>query len=376
MYTSTNSHLILDVVGYVKPNADVSITKNDNVSAVIVGDTITYTVEAINNGPDTATDVSVSDVLPGDVTFASTKGCAEDPAGVPTCTLGDIAAGQSDSYTISATINLGASGTVTNTATASSSTGDPNLTNNSATEITGIDQVPPVITSNGGGATASKLQAENTTSVTNVQSSDNEGETENGGGLVYSLTTLAGGGDDNGLFTLNSATGALGFTTAPNFEAAADTDTDNIYEVQVTVTDSTALTDVQDISVTVTDVNEAPVIFSDDGGPTAALEVEENTTAVTDVQTADVDGDTEGAGLSYAKTTAAGGGVDNGLFTLNATTGLLRFTSTAELRAPARRRGRQRLRGAGHRHRQRWIDRRAEHHRLGDRRKRVPDDHQ
>ena len=51
VYTSTNSHFILDVVGYVKPNADLSISKNDNVSAVIVGDTITYTVEAINNGP-------------------------------------------------------------------------------------------------------------------------------------------------------------------------------------------------------------------------------------------------------------------------------------------------------------------------------------
>ena len=107
VYTSTNSHFILDVVGYVKPNADVSITKNDNVSAVIVGETITYTVEAINNGPDTAADVSVADVLPGNVTFTTTNGCAEDPAGVPTCTLGDITAGQSESFTVSATINKG-----------------------------------------------------------------------------------------------------------------------------------------------------------------------------------------------------------------------------------------------------------------------------
>ena len=41
---------------------------------------------------------------------------------------------------------------------------------------------------------------------------------------------------------------------APDFENAGDTNTDNVYLVQVTVTDSGGLTDVQDIAVTVTDV--------------------------------------------------------------------------------------------------------------------------
>ena len=90
----------------------------------------------------------------------------------------------------------------------------------------------------------------------------------------------------------------------------------------------------QDISVTITDVNELPVIFSNDGGPTAAVDVAENTTAVTDVQTADVDGDTEGAGLAYAKTTAAGGGDDNDLFTLNTLTGILSFNSPPDFELP------------------------------------------
>jgi hypothetical protein len=112
----------------------------------------------------------------------------------------------------------------------------------------------PVITSNSGGATASVSIAENTTAVTDVQSSDPDGETENGGGLTYSLTsTAAGPGIDNDLFSINAATGVLTFITAPDYENAVDADGDNDYLVQVTVTDGGGLTDVQDITVTVTD---------------------------------------------------------------------------------------------------------------------------
>ncbi len=121
----------------------------------------------------------------------------------------------------------------------------------------------PVISSNGGGATASVNAAENQTAVTNVNSSD-DGDAE-GAGLTYSLTTVAGGGADNGLFTLNTATGLLTFSSAPDFETPADANTDNDYELQVTVTDSGGLTDRQDITVTVTDVGEG-----EGGGMSAA----------------------------------------------------------------------------------------------------------
>ncbi len=127
--------------------------------------------------------------------------------------------------------------------------------------VTDVDEAPE-ITSDGGLATAIVNAAENQTAVTDVQSSDPEGETENGGGLTYSLTTAAGGGVDNGFFTLNTATGLLTFTSAPDFENPLDSDTDNDYEVQVTVTDSGLLTDVQDIAVTVTD-SAPPTIGGD-----------------------------------------------------------------------------------------------------------------
>lgn len=112
----------------------------------------------------------------------------------------------------------------------------------------------PTITSNGGGATAGVNVAENTTAVTNVESSDPEGETENGGGLTYSLS-----GPDEAMFSIDAA-GNLIFVTAPNFENPGDVGGNNIYDVTVTVTDSGLLTDSQDIAITVDNVNEAPSV--------------------------------------------------------------------------------------------------------------------
>ncbi len=338
VYTSASTHFILDVVGYVRPNADLSITATDDVGAgtVIAGDTITYTIEVTNNGPQDAVDVVVTDTLPGGVTLVSTDGCAEDPNGVPTCTLGDIASGASASYTIAVTVNTGVPvGAITNTATVTSATGDSDPANNTANAITNIVKRPPTITSNGGGTTAAVAVDENQTGVTDVESSDPEGETE-GAGLTYSLSTASGGGADNGRFALNPATGVVTFAVAPDFEAPVDANLDNAYELQVTVTDSDALTDVQNITVTVTNVIDvAPVITSNGGGATAAVSIEENQSAVTDVESVDGDGETEGSGLSYTLSTATGGGADNGLFSLGATTGVLTFTAAPDFEAPA-----------------------------------------
>ena len=64
--------------------------------------------------------------------------------------------------------------------------------------------------------------------------------------------------------------------------ACSDSDTDNVYTVIITVTDNGALTDSQTIIITVVDVNEAPVITSNDSSDTASISlVENNTAAVT-----------------------------------------------------------------------------------------------
>ena len=138
----------------------------------------------------------------------------------------------------------------------------------------------PVITSNGGGATASVSVAENQTAVTTVTSTDVDASAT----ATYTIS----GGADASKFAINASTGVLTFVSAPNFEGATDAGANNVYDVQVTVSDG-SLTDVQDIAVTVTNVNEAPVITSNGGGTTAAVSVAENLTAVTTVTSTDVD---------------------------------------------------------------------------------------
>ena len=123
----------------------------------------------------------------------------------------------------------------------------------------------PVITSNGGGASASISVAENITAVTTVTATDPDaGQT-----LSYSIS-----GTDAAKFTIDSATGVLAFVTAPNFEAPADAGGVNVYDVTVEASDGQIITP-QLLAVTVTDVNDAPVILTGGGEFT----VFENTTS-------------------------------------------------------------------------------------------------
>ncbi len=71
--------------------------------------------------------------------------------------------------------------------------------------------------------------------------------------VTYSIT----GGADDALFDIDSSSGELSFTTAPDYENPADADTDNVYMLIVTAaggTDARALTTTQAITVTVLDV--------------------------------------------------------------------------------------------------------------------------
>ena len=116
--------------------------------------------------------------------------------------------------------------------------------------------VAPVITSNGGGATATVSVAENQTAVTTVDATDaDSGQT----------VTLTLSGDDAALFSLSSS-GELTFNTAPDFEMPTDVGTNNMYEVTVTATDNgtPAMTATQALTITVTDVNEVVADPADD----------------------------------------------------------------------------------------------------------------
>jgi Ca2+-binding RTX toxin-like protein len=138
-----------------------------------------------------------------------------------TYTVTDAASGESSSQTVTVTVN----------------------------KVNGA----PVITSNGGGTTASISLSENIAAVTTVQAADPDGDI-----LTYQIV----GGADEAKFSINSSTGALSFVTAPDFEAPTDAGLNNTYEVKVRAFDGTAF-DEQTITVQVTNVADTEV---DTGG--------------------------------------------------------------------------------------------------------------
>ena len=132
---------------FVPPGADLSITKSGSPSPVVSGDRLTYTLIVMNNGPQNATSVTVSDPLPNSVHFVSvassqgscTRSTTTKPApkgGRVNCNLGDLANGTGASITIVATTTT--PGTLTNTATVSGNETDPTPLNNSATATTTV----------------------------------------------------------------------------------------------------------------------------------------------------------------------------------------------------------------------------------------------
>ncbi|TKB90336.1 MAG: tandem-95 repeat protein [Nitrospira sp.] len=108
----------------------------------------------------------------------------------------------------------------------------------------------PTITSDGGASTAAINIVENVSAVTIVTGADVDLPAQ---ALTYNIS----GGTDQARFTINTVTGALNFTAPPDFEAATDANGDNVYVVQVQVTDSQGASTTQTIQVTVTDMAES-----------------------------------------------------------------------------------------------------------------------
>ncbi len=175
----------------------------------------------------------------------------------------------------------------------------------------------PVITSHGGGDSASVIVAEDTMGVNTVTATDPDaGDTQ-----TFSIV----GGADAAKFSINSATGVLAFISAPNFEAPTDADGNNIYEVTVRVTDRGGLSDTQAIAVTVIDQNDvAPTITSGATGSEA-----ENTATSSVVYDANAtDSDTVGT-VAFSLT-----GTDAGRFSINSATGEVTFLASPDFEAP------------------------------------------
>lgn len=69
------------------------------------------------------------------------------------------------------------------------------------------------------------------------------------------------------LFTINSSSGALSFTSAPNFESPKDATQSNVYRVRVVATDAAGNTATQAVTVNVTDASESLQFSAIPGNP-------------------------------------------------------------------------------------------------------------
>ena len=180
-----------------------------------------------------------------------------------------------------------------------------------AVTVTAVNDSDPVITSNGGGSSASINVSENSAAVTVVAATDADLPAAT---LSYSIVPVG----DGGLFNIDPGTGALTFRNAPNREAPADGNLDNVYNVTVQVSDGVR-TDSQVIAITVTDVDEFDVggVADTDAVANTVVENAAHGSAVgVTAWASDADGSNNT--ITYSLSDSAGG-----RFAINSSTGVV-----------------------------------------------------
>ncbi|MGL5066529.1 MAG: DUF7507 domain-containing protein [Sarcina sp.] len=123
--------------------ADLNITKTATPEPVNAGEQIVYTLLIGNAGPNTAKNVNLTDIVSlkiSDIEYSLNGGGIWLPW-IGSLSLGAIVAFTSITVLIRGNVNSDATGTLVNTANVTSTTADPNLTNNTDTVITPIEQL-------------------------------------------------------------------------------------------------------------------------------------------------------------------------------------------------------------------------------------------
>ena len=158
----------------LNPQFDVTITKVADDTTPAPGSNVTYTIGLTNSGPSTATGVVLSDDIPTGLTFSSGTLEGQSPTvsgstlSFPAITLDS---GETQSATLVFTLDVDASGTITNTASVAADSGETDTTNNDATEdITATPEADLTVTK-----------------------SVDQSTTQSGGTLVYTITVTNSG---------------------------------------------------------------------------------------------------------------------------------------------------------------------------------------
>jgi len=130
-------------------SADLAVTQVAAPDPAILGADVGYTITVDNLGPQSAFNVTVTDVLPPNVTFSSGPPGSVYTNGTVTYSPGTLGASSSSAFTIFVTPTT--SDPVTNLVNVAAITSDPDPTNNTASIVTAVStNSPPIITSQPG----------------------------------------------------------------------------------------------------------------------------------------------------------------------------------------------------------------------------------
>jgi len=194
----------------------------------------------------------------------------------------------------------------------STTDGDETATQTVSISLQDVNEAPSWLS----GETATASENDTATSYLAIGS-----DPDTNASLSFSLT---GNGPDDDLFEVDDSTGVLRFRAAANFEAPGDDDGDNQFAIQLAVSDGVKVVR-QNVTVTLSDVNEAPLLTSGASGSMA-----ENGTATTYTTTAtDVDaGDTQTYSIVVQ-------GADDNFFTIDPSTGVISLVGTLDYENPS-----------------------------------------
>ncbi len=122
--------------------ADISIIKTGSPNPVMSGETLTYTIDVSNFGPSLAENVTLSDVIPLEITGAefSTDGGVTFNPWPGSFNIGTLLNGETRTILIRGTVAPVAPGFITNTADVTSTTPDPNPSNNTSTSVIEVNE--------------------------------------------------------------------------------------------------------------------------------------------------------------------------------------------------------------------------------------------
>ncbi len=329
-----DSYSVVVTVSDAKAPGGGSDTRQDDATAVTINVTdvneapeITTTTSAISKPEGTATSeiletYAATDPDAGAVLTWTLTGVDEDDF---TIVAGELKFAAVPNFESAADEDMGNDYDVT----VNVSDGFLSDTQNVTVTVTDVNEAPRIT-----GGTFAGLRAENmaiTAEIANYTAS----EPDSGDTLTWTL-----GGDDAGDFTLmeksSNTNYFLKFAAVPDFENPADADTDNVYNVEIQVSDGRddagnsdmAIDDTYDTTITVTDVNEPPVITTKGSSYTAISEPEETATSEV-IQTYAATDPDDGANLTWTLT-----GADAGDFTINGQ-GQLKFSAVPDFESAA-----------------------------------------